>query len=142
MTFFVDRSLGRRIVPTALRDAGFDVVAHDEIFAADTEDEVWLTEAGSRGWIVLMKDDRIRYNPREREALRAASVRTFVLTGGNLTGEDQARLLVAQADAVLRFSASHQRPFVVGVYQVRPFLRPLYPPGLLRRRRRGRRDDA
>jgi hypothetical protein len=63
LTFFVDRSLGRRIVPAALRDAGFAVVTHDEMFSDDTSDEEWLAEAGARGWVVLMKDDRIRYNP-------------------------------------------------------------------------------
>lgn len=66
MTFFVDRSLGRRAVPSALRQAGFDVVVHDDVFAADTDDEIWLREAGVKGWIVLVKDDRIRYRPRER----------------------------------------------------------------------------
>jgi hypothetical protein len=32
VVFFVDASLGRRIVPVALREAGFEVVAHDDRF--------------------------------------------------------------------------------------------------------------
>ena len=142
MTFFVDRSLGQRIVPAALRDAGFAIVTHDEMFSHDTTDEEWLAEAGARGWVVLMKDDRIRYNPRERAALEAASVRAFVLTAGNITGEDQAWLLVARAEGITRFSERHPGPYVIGVYQVRPFLRPLYPPDLLRRRRPRRRREG
>jgi hypothetical protein len=142
LTFFVDRSLGRRIVPAALRGAGFAVVTHDEMFSDDTSDEEWLAEAGAHGWVVLMKDDRIRYNPRERAALEAAAVRAFVLAAGNITGEDQAWLLVARAEAITRFSERHPGPYVVGVYQVRPFLRPLYPPGLLRHRRATRRREG
>jgi hypothetical protein len=38
LTFFVDRSLGGRMVPAALRDAGFEVVAHDDIFTPETDD--------------------------------------------------------------------------------------------------------
>jgi predicted nuclease of predicted toxin-antitoxin system len=139
LTFFVDRSLGRRAVPSALRDAGFEVVSHDDVFAADADDEIWLTEAGARGWIVLMKDDRIRYRPRERVALEAARVQAFALTSANMTGEQQAYLLTTHADRMERFCAEHPGPFVVGVYRERPFLRRLYPRrGLRRRRRRGR----
>ncbi len=41
---------------------------------ADTE---WLNDAGRNGWVVLMKDDKIRYRPAEPEALMAAGVRAF-----------------------------------------------------------------
>lgn len=82
MTFFVDRSLGSRQVPAALRAAGHEVVAHDEVFGPDEGDEVWLRRAGEEGWIVLIKDDRIRYRQHEREALVEAGVQAFVLTNG------------------------------------------------------------
>jgi uncharacterized protein with PIN domain len=139
LTFFIDRSLGRWAVPSALRDAGFDVVIHDDVFAADTDDEIWLAEAGAQGWIVLMKDDRIRYRPRERAALEAARVQAFALTSASMTGEQQAHLLSAHAARMERFSAEHPGPFIVGVYGERPFLRRLYPRrGLRRRRGKGR----
>lgn len=89
MTFFVDRSLGRRAVPSSLRDAGFEVVAHDDVFAADTDDDVWLAEAGAQSWIVLMKDDRIRYRPRERAVLEAARVQAFALTTATMTAKSR-----------------------------------------------------
>ena len=81
--FFVDRSLGRRIVPRILHEAGWDVVVHDEVFAGRAEsvsDEEWLTLAGERSWCVLMKDARIRYRPTERESLRAGGVHAFCLS--------------------------------------------------------------
>jgi predicted nuclease of predicted toxin-antitoxin system len=137
LTFFVDRSLGRRAVPSALRDAGFEAVAHDDVFAVDTDDEVWLAEAGTRGWIVLIKDNRIRYRPQERAALEAAGVQAFVLTNANMTGEEQAYLLRTHAGRIERFCTEHSGPFVVGVYHERPFLRLLHP----KRRPRGRRGS-
>jgi PIN domain-containing protein len=42
--FFVDRSLGGRVVAGALRAAGVEVRAHEDLFAQDTDDEVWLAD--------------------------------------------------------------------------------------------------
>jgi hypothetical protein len=53
-------------------------------------DEEWLRDVGACGWVVLMKDDRIRYRPAELAALEAAEVRALCLTAGNLRGSDQA----------------------------------------------------
>lgn len=86
--FFVDASLGGRIVPEALRAAGLAVVAHDERFAPGTPDDVWLRESGQRGWLVLTKDKRIRYRQTERHALREAGVGTFVFVGKDLTAAE------------------------------------------------------
>ena len=53
----------------ALRDAGARVELHDDHFSQDAQDQVWLTEAGERGWIVLTKDKHIRYRAVETNAL-------------------------------------------------------------------------
>jgi hypothetical protein len=80
LIFFIDRSLGKKIVAQALRQIGAAVEIHDEHFAPDAKDEDWLVEVGRRGWIVLTKDDRIRYRITERAAIVSARVRAFVLT--------------------------------------------------------------
>jgi len=46
VVFFVDASLGRKVIPDALRDAGFEVIAHDDRFEPGTPDAVWFAEAG------------------------------------------------------------------------------------------------
>jgi len=48
LVFFIDRSLGRKIVAQALREVGETVEIHDDHFAPDAKDEVWLVEVGSR----------------------------------------------------------------------------------------------
>src|SRR5262249_5105997 len=68
LVFFIDRSLGRKKVPDALRAAGLDVRVHDELFPQATEDVVWLTEAAAKRWVVVTRDDRIRYNELEKQA--------------------------------------------------------------------------
>jgi hypothetical protein len=93
-TLFVDRSLGRHQVATALRNAGARVEVHDAHFRPDCPDDEWLPEVGRRGWVVLTKDARIRYRPSERSALERAGVVAMVLTAGNLTGAEMAKLFV------------------------------------------------
>jgi hypothetical protein len=94
-TFFVDRSLGSGIVPAALRRQNEQVIVHDDHFRQPhTPDVVWLGEAGTRGWVVLTKDARIRTNILERTALLSSSVAAFMLGRGDLRGEDMARAFV------------------------------------------------
>ena len=72
-------------MPEGLRAAGLEVRAHDELFAQATEDVVWLTEAGAKRWVVITRDDRIRYNQLEKQAVLAAGLRFFSITSSALT---------------------------------------------------------
>src|SRR5574341_871525 len=73
--FFIDRSLRSKIVAEALRQAGAEVHVHDDYFPPNAPDEEWLRVVGRRGWIVLTKDDRIRYRGTGLAALINAGVR-------------------------------------------------------------------
>ncbi|MBI4490881.1 MAG: hypothetical protein HY694_17490 [Deltaproteobacteria bacterium] len=87
----MDRSLGKKVIAQALRDLGETVEIHDDHFSPDAKDEDWLLEVGRRGWVVLTKDDRIRYRITEQTALRKARVRAFVLTSSQLQGKEMAQ---------------------------------------------------
>ena len=73
--FFIDRSLGIDPLRIQLTRAGLTVVIHDDHFARDEEDRIWLKAVGERGWIVLTKDQRLRYRPLEVAALRSGGLR-------------------------------------------------------------------
>ena len=45
----------------ALRKAGLKIEIHDDHFAPDAKDEERLTVAGHKQWIVVTRDERIRY---------------------------------------------------------------------------------
>jgi PIN like domain len=113
--FFIDRSLGNKIVAQALRDIGETVEIHDDHFAPDAKDEDWLVEVGKRGWIVLTKDDRIRYRATERTALAAARVRAFVLTSSQLQGTEMAAAFVKALPRIKRLIANHTPPFIARI---------------------------
>lgn len=118
--FFVDRSLGRRRVPDALRAAGLTVHTMAEVYGERVgqglEDVEWLSDAGRRGWIVLTKDDRIRRRPAEVAAVDEYAIRMFCLTNAGLTGVLQAERFVRNVDAMLK-RADVPGPWIYGVYE-------------------------
>ncbi len=113
--FFLDRSLGKKRVATALRQAGVTLHIHDDHFSPDAKDEDWLTEAGQRGWIVLTKDHRIRYRHVERLALMRAGVAAFILTSGDLQGEEMAQIFVKALPRINRFLQKYTKPFIAKI---------------------------
>ena len=72
--FFIDRSLGIEPIRTELVKAGLVVEIHDDHFARDAEDRVWLRTAGERRWVVLTKDQRLRYRPLVEETTPEVSL--------------------------------------------------------------------
>lgn len=112
VVFFVDRSLGNKFVPEALRTAGARVEIHEKHFPDDAEDADWLAEVGRRGWVVLTKDDRIRYRPHEIHAIERAQVRAFVLTTARMKGAEMAGLFATLALKLARLAINTPAPFV------------------------------
>ena len=117
--FFIDRSLGKKHLAEALRALGFTVHTMASVYgerrAQDLADEEWLREAGAHGWVVLMKDDRIRMRPAERDALAEAEVRAFCLTNAQLRGEEQTRRFTANINRIVKH-CRQPGPFIYGVY--------------------------
>ena len=102
---FLDRSLGRRQVPDLLRASGLQLQTLSEVYGIpadeDVSDVTWLELAGSHGWPVLMKDERIRYRAAERDALVAHGVKAFCLTSGNLRAAGMAEQFLAAMDQIV-----------------------------------------
>ncbi len=103
--FFVDRSLGRIKAPALLRAAGIELRTLAEVYGIPADEKVtdleWLELAGSRAWPVLMKDERIRYNPAERAALIQYGVQAFCLTNGNMSSAEMADSFLAAMDRII-----------------------------------------
>lgn len=115
LVLFIDRSLGKHKVADALRRAGARVEVHDDHFAPGAKDADWLPVVGQRGWVVLTKDDRIRYRQHERDALLTSGVRAFVLTNRNLSGDEMAAIFVKALPKILRLAHKRGASFVATV---------------------------
>ena len=125
--FFIDRSLGKSIAD-GLRAVGLIVHTMASIYgeekAQQLADEVWLRDAGKKGWIVLTKDDAIRRRPAEREALIDAGVRVFCLTTAQLRGGEQLSRFAENRHRIIQ-RARQPGPYIYGVYEGR--LKRLWP---------------
>lgn len=104
------RSIGRR-----LKAEGLSVELHDDHFAQGTPDMEWLSVVGNHGWIVLTKDTRIRYRPKEKQALLGAGVRAFAFTSGSLSGAQMGDAIVKALPKMMALLASHQPAFVARI---------------------------
>ncbi len=123
LVFFIDRSLGRKYVAEALRTVGATVEVHDDHFPQSTPDVDWLAEVGRRGWVVLSKDERIRRNRIEREALEAAHVRAFFLTQQDITGQEMAVLFRNALPGMINRAVSEPAPFIFTISRSGKFSR-------------------
>lgn len=112
VTVFLDESLDSASIAQALSQAGAIVERSTSHFPKGTDDGTWLSLAGSKGWIVLTRDKRIRYRRLERLALQAAGVRAFVFTGGNVTLSDTAAILATALPAIREICAREPGPVI------------------------------
>lgn len=119
---FLDRSLGRIKVPQLLRAAGLRLITLSEHYGIPDDeavsDDEWLELAGRRGWVVFMKDTRVRYNRPEREAVKAHGVRCFCLANQSLTGTEMAARFLDNLDAIARV-CGQPGPFIYAVHKTR-----------------------
>jgi hypothetical protein len=114
---FLDRAIDSHSIATALREAGADIRRHRDEFRDDEDDAVWLPEVGRRGWFVLTRDARIRYNPLEIQALRTALVGAFVFVPKNLTGPEMAIIIAGALPAIERAARRTERPFIIKIHR-------------------------
>lgn len=88
------------------------------VTTAATPDDEWLRHAGRNGWVVIMRDKRVRRRPRERQALVDHGVTAFCLTGaGNYTSWRILELLVRSWARMEEVVATKPAPFIYSITQ-------------------------
>jgi hypothetical protein len=117
--FLVDRDLGAKAVPTALRQAGCAVEVHADHFPGEAPDHAWIKAAGKRGWFVVTHDDRIRYNPLAKQAVLAGKVGVFIVAvkGKDVNGPLLAHTVAAAAPRMRDFIAKNEPPFFAKIHR-------------------------
>lgn len=117
---FLDRSLGRIVVPRLLREAGLTLVTLTERYGMPTDediaDEVWLADAGWRKEVVFLKDARVRYNVAEKAAIKKHDVRCFCLARQDLPGPEMAARFLANLEWIIA-ACQEPGPFLYAVHK-------------------------
>ena len=115
---FVDRSLGRVQVPRLLREVGIELVTLAEHYGRPADERIddptWITEASAEGWILFMKDARIRRRPAEKQAIIESRAKCFCLSDGNLAFDAMARRYIAAWPKIVE-ACTQPGPFLYSV---------------------------
>ncbi|WP_265521302.1 hypothetical protein [Oerskovia flava] len=117
-SILVDRSLGTNAVPAVFRNAGFHTLTIDDVFGPrPVPDTEWIELADDNGMVVVCKDNKIRTNPLERQALFNSSIRVFCLTNGHLGVAEQAERFEQNMTRIRRrLRTQGGRPWVYAVH--------------------------
>jgi len=103
--------LGQKVIAERLRQCGVQVEIHDDHFPQNAQDEDWISEVGKSGWVVLTKDDRIRYRPAALAAYRRHYVKVFVFGSGEMKAQEMADAFVKALPKISRFALTKATPF-------------------------------
>lgn len=92
-----------------------NIICQDLLTDPDYDSE-WLTRAGKNNWIVVTRDERIRYRVAEKQAIRRARVRAFVLAAqGNLRAEMLAEIFLKALPKVRKTVSKQKPPFIAKI---------------------------
>jgi len=115
-TFFLDRASESIALYTSLKAQGAQVEMHRHHYGDNVDDEVWLPEVASKGWIIISQN---QFNELERLALRNARGRAFLIVHGDMRAEEEAAMIVAALPKMLRILKAKQPPFIARVYNAK-----------------------
>jgi hypothetical protein len=99
------------VIAERLRQRGLQVEIHDAHFPQNAQDEDWIEKVGKSGWIVLTKDDRIRYRPAALAAYRRHKVRVFIFGSGEMKAQEMGEAFVKALPRIHRICRSQTPPF-------------------------------
>jgi hypothetical protein len=119
LRFFLDRGLGSRMVPAALREAGWVLETMDERYGKQEsqkiKDEQWIEEATLNGDILLCKDLEIAHNPLEAQVVYMTGARAFGLSNAQINGPTMIQWYLTCAEKIFDMARKAEGPYVVSV---------------------------
>ena len=114
MRFIVDENLSPHLAH-GMREFGEAVEHLLDHFEPGEADEKWLGFLGSNDFILITRDDRIRWRPAELRALRANKVGAFFLGGKNRSRCTLIQQLIRNWPRIKEMAAREHRPFALRV---------------------------
>ena len=118
-TFFLDRAAESKALQRALKSKGAHVEVHADYYDPDENDQVWLPEVATKGWVIISQN---QFNELEREAIRNAGGRAFLVVHGEMKGEDEAEMVAAALPKMLRILKANSSPFIARLYNPKKIL--------------------
>lgn len=115
MILFFDRSVGA-VVPQVLQWKSqrfpFQVHYHEQHFAIDEKDDIWLSQVGQWGWTVIGHDSKYHQKPPELSAIKQYKIGCFYLWGSNATRWEKLKCFARAHDRITEAGANTPKPFI------------------------------
>jgi PIN like domain len=118
-TFFLDRASESNDLFEALKAIDARIERHRDYYPDDADDPTWLPEVASKGWVIISQN---QFNELEREAIRNANGRAFLIVHGDMRSEEEAAMVVAALPKMLRVLKPNQPPFIARIYNAKKIL--------------------
>ena len=120
MILFFDRSIAT-VVPKSLKWKELifpiEIHYHQELFARDEKDGVWLNEVGNWGWTVIGCDCHYHTRPNELSLIKQWDIGCFYMWGANDTKWEKLRCFASAYHRIIELEA-FPRPFLYEVDKV------------------------
>lgn len=110
---FFDRSVLRGVAE-AIKQVRNDAVWLEDVFEEHwIKEREWLPVAGKNGWLVVLRDKKVRTRKEERRAIRENNVGCFILNyKKDKPRWETLKLVVAALDEMEEKFANTPRPFI------------------------------
>ncbi|MGO9588612.1 MAG: hypothetical protein ACLP3K_01025 [Candidatus Acidiferrales bacterium] len=99
----------------ALQQNGIKHERHLTHFASGTPDHVWLPFVGQNQWVLLTRDQAIRYRNIEHSRVVRYNIREFVFKAGNLHKQELARVLIIAIPKMREVCRKYKPPFIASI---------------------------
>jgi len=110
MKFFIDENLSERLAE-GMKGFGEDVMHLTDEFLPGVQDEVWIPYVGKHNLVLVTRDRRINYRPREKMALQSNNVGAFFLGGKNRNRCQLIQQLVRNWPRMKELTKNTSKPF-------------------------------
>src|SRR5262249_49499612 len=91
------------------------VEIHTDHFPRGMGDVDVIRECGTRDWVLISCDDRIRYVPQNKAAVIEKSVRVFMIGKGNYQGVEYAAALIVGRSQIINALRKTAGPFLARI---------------------------
>jgi len=116
LELFVDRCLGKHILPAELRKLpGLVIHIHDDHFAPDEQDHIWLPKVAAKGWVILTKDKDIRHRKIELDAVLDNDAIMLTFGHGDYTAQEMAEAFRLALPKIKRAVAGYFPPLIARI---------------------------
>ena len=103
-------------VAQALQVVRKDVEWFEPRYPSWKKDTEWLLDAGANGWIVILRDKKIRTRPGERQAIIDGGAGCFIINqGADPTKWEYLKLLALTLDEIIDTDSRTRRPYIFTV---------------------------